>query len=100
MPMSKGVQEVVVPILTFASEDRAQSTVTARMRRADPWVGPGRGGEPPPYRPAGPGTPKANTRNNEYEGESHDIVDNKGPIFLSHDVYENTGVSWAIPRCS
>jgi hypothetical protein len=27
-------------------------------------------------------------QNNEYEGKSHDIVDNKGPIFLSHDVYD------------
>jgi hypothetical protein len=26
--------------------------------------------------------------NIEYEGESHDVVDNKGPIFLSHDVYD------------
>jgi hypothetical protein len=27
-------------------------------------------------------------KKNEYEGKSHDIVDNKGPIFLSHDVYD------------
>ena len=27
----------------------------------------------------------------KYEGESHDVVDNKGPIFLSHDVIDNTG---------
>jgi hypothetical protein len=27
-------------------------------------------------------------RNNEYEGESHDVIDNKGSIFLSHDVYD------------
>jgi hypothetical protein len=24
----------------------------------------------------------------EYEGESHDIVENKGQIFLSHDLYD------------
>jgi hypothetical protein len=29
--------------------------------------------------------------NIEYEGESHDIVDNKGPIFLTHDVIDNKG---------
>ena len=26
--------------------------------------------------------------NIENEGESHDIVENKGSVFLSHDVYE------------
>jgi hypothetical protein len=26
--------------------------------------------------------------NIEYEGKSHDVVDNKAPIFLSHDVYD------------
>jgi hypothetical protein len=30
-------------------------------------------------------------KKNEYEGKSNDIVDNKGPVFLSHDVYENKG---------
>jgi hypothetical protein len=30
-------------------------------------------------------------QNNEYEGKSHDVVDNKGSNFLSHDVYENKG---------
>jgi hypothetical protein len=24
----------------------------------------------------------------KYEGESHDVIDNKGPIFLSHDMYD------------
>jgi hypothetical protein len=27
-------------------------------------------------------------KRNEYEGKSHDITDNRGPIFLSHDVYD------------
>jgi hypothetical protein len=26
--------------------------------------------------------------NIEYEGKSHDVVENKGPIFISHDVYD------------
>ena len=29
--------------------------------------------------------------NNENEGESHDIIENKGSNFLSHDVHENKG---------
>jgi hypothetical protein len=24
----------------------------------------------------------------EYEGESHDVIENKGQIFISHDVYD------------
>jgi len=29
--------------------------------------------------------------NIKYEGESHDVVDNKGSIFLSHDVNDGQG---------
>ena len=35
------------------------------------------------------GTPKRKEMNIENEGESHDVVDNKGPNFLSHDVTDN-----------
>jgi hypothetical protein len=38
-------------------------------------------------------------QNNEYEGTSHDVIDNKGSIFLSHDMYDNKLVSPSIPRC-
>jgi hypothetical protein len=36
-----------------------------------------------------PGVPLAASKNNEYEGTSHDVVDNKGQIFISHDMYDN-----------
>ena len=34
---------------------------------------------------------KTEAMNIENEGESHDVIDNKGSNFLSHDVIDNTG---------
>ena len=34
----------------------------------------------------------AKKMNIENEGESHDVVDNKGPGFLSHDLIDNKAI--------